>query len=287
MNVPPLQLEQLEQIEGKSFRIMTNVKLSDFYFWHFHPEVELVYISAKEGLRQVGTHSQKYTNGDLVMIGSGIPHLNFDYQLSEDYSIVVVHLHSEFLIGEADRYFELKPIIQLLQKSCYGLSFSATIRHEVGQQMFDLVNQQGFEQYTSLLNILHRLALDTEVEILHEHPYQNDLIWKEQYRLKDLYQYIDENYMRQISLDKAAEICHLSKEAFCRYFKKATKSTFVSFLNRYRIAQAKRMILSNLSISDVSYKCGFESLAYFSRVFKKVVGESPSAYRRRLMAVKS
>ena len=282
MAVPLLQLEELEHIEGKSFRIMTNVKLSDFYFWHFHPEIELVYITASQGLRQVGTHSKKYSGGDLVLIGSGIPHLNFDYLLTEAYNIVVIHLHTNFLRGERGNHFELTPIIKLLEKARYGLSFSSSIRREIGPLMFELAELSGFVQYTALLNILFQLSKDRDITLLHDHPYQNDLIWKEQHRLKDLYQFIDENYMNEITLHQAAEICHLSNEAFCRYFKKATKSTFISFLNRYRIAQAKRMILRNESIGEVCYKCGFESSAYFSRVFKNVTGETASSYRNRM-----
>lgn len=281
MGLPLLQLEELDYADGRSFRIMKNVKLSDFYFWHFHPEIELVYINASKGLRQVGIHSEEYTDGDLVLIGSGIPHLNFDYQLSEEYDIIVIHLLSDFLKYEKVSY-ELQPIVDLIRKSKYGLSFSPSIKHRIGQLMFKVAEKEGFAQYLGVLNILNLLSEDDGAYTLHDHPYENQPIWKEQFRLKDLYQHIDENYMNEISLSEAAEICHLSKEAFCRYFKKATKTTFVTFLNRYRIAQAKRMILSNEPISRVAYKCGFENLAYFSRVFRKVTGESPTGFRNRV-----
>lgn len=281
MGLPLLQLEELDYADGRSFRIMKNVKLSDFYFWHFHPEIELVYINASKGLRQVGIHSEEYTDGDLVLIGSGIPHLNFDYQLIEEYDIIVIHLLSDFLKYEKVSY-ELQPIVDLIRKSKYGLSFSPSIKHRIGQLMFKVAEKEGFAQYLGVLNILNLLSEDDGAYTLHDHPYENQPIWKEQFRLKDLYQHIDENYMNEISLSEAAEICHLSKEAFCRYFKKATKTTFVTFLNRYRIAQAKRMILSNEPISRVAYKCGFENLAYFSRVFRKVTGESPTGFRNRV-----
>ena len=285
MRLPLLQLEELDYAVGRSFRVMKNVKLSDFYFWVFHPEIELVYINASKGLRQVGIHSEEYIDGDLVLIGSGIPHLNFDYQLSEEYDIIVIHLLSDFLKDEMGSY-ELQPILDLIKKSKYGLSFSPSIKHRIGQLMFKVAEKEGFTQYLGVLNILNILSEDTDAYTLHDHPYQNQPIWKEQFRLKDLYQHIDENYMNEISLSEAAEICHLSKEAFCRYFKKATKSTFVTFLNRYRIAQAKRMIMSNESISRVAYKCGFENLAYFSRVFRKVTGESPTGFRNRVTSQK-
>lgn len=283
MSKHSIQLEKFNLEQGHSFRVEDQFRLSDFYFWHFHPELELVYISADCGIRHVGTHRSEYHNGDLVLIGSDIPHLNFDYRQEDDYEMIVVHMVSDFYDQLNYSSQELKPISELLKKSGHGISFSSEVKKQVGIMLTELTQLAGFARFTHLLNILNSLAQDQEYELLHKLPYQKKYIWKEQHRLNDLYAYIDANYMNTISLEDASSICHLSKEAFCRYFKKATNQTFIQFLNAYRIAQAKRQMMSTDSLSDIAFATGFESLAYFSRVFKRMTGENPSSYRHKMI----
>ena len=74
---------------------------------------------------------------------------------------------------------------------------------------------------------------------------------------------------------------YLTKQSFCRYFKKHTTYTFTEFLNRYRITHAKRELLSGRSSSETCFLSGFDSLSYFNRIFKKVTGETPSGFAKR------
>jgi len=76
---------------------------------------------------------------------------------------------------------------------------------------------------------------------------------------------------------------NMSKEAFCRYFKQVSNYTFIEFLNRYRISQSKRLLMSGKSVSDSCYQSGFESLSYFNRTFKKVANENPRDFRKRFL----
>ena len=104
---------------------------------------------------------------------------------------------------------------------------------------------------------------------------------KEQLRLKIVYEFIETNFQRPISLEVIAQKTNLSKAAFCRYFKKMTQLTFTEFLNQYRIEQAKRLLKSNKNVTETCYECGFESLSYFNRIFKKVVGENPIQFKKK------
>jgi len=97
---------------------------------------------------------------------------------------------------------------------------------------------------------------------------------------------VDEQYQNKITVDQVADLCNLTKPAFCRYFKKATGNTFINFLNQYRISQAKRLLLSGKNISETCYSCGFESLSYFNRTFKKITTENPSQFKKRHISLK-
>lgn len=77
------QLEHISPNSKNPFRLLHDPKLSHLFFWHFHPELELVYIEGASGKRHVGNHISEYQESDLVLIGSNIPHLNFDYGITD------------------------------------------------------------------------------------------------------------------------------------------------------------------------------------------------------------
>ena len=278
-----IQLESITQQINQSFSMMFNPNLSDLFFWHYHPEYELVYIEGATGTRHIGNHMSKYEGSDLVLIGSNIPHLNFDYGVKTDYQKVVVHLKKEFVEGNIFPIPELNAIGQLFRKSRHGLAFSGPQKEVIGRRLFHFEQFSPFEQYLQLMVVFQELANIQEVEVLHEQPYHINFSDKEHHRLQSIYAFVDKNYSRKISLQEVAQVGNMSKEAFCRYFKKATRYTFVEFLNRYRISQSKQLLMSGESVSEACYQSGFESLSYFNRIFKKVTLENPSDFRKRFL----
>ena len=275
-----IQLETVTRQFNRSFSMMFNPNLSDLYFWHFHPEYELVYIDGASGTRHVGDHIANYRNSDLVLIGSYIPHLNFDYGVKTDYRKVVVHLQKEFVEKTIPAIPELATQRQLFQKSSYGIAFHGE-KEKIGQELLQFEGLSPFQQYLRLVEVMQKIAEINDFELLHEQPYHINFSNKEHNRLQGIYAFVDKNFHRKIELKEAAQVANLSKEAFCRYFKKATKYTFVEFLNRYRISQSKQLLMAGKTISHACYQCGFESLSYYNRVFKRVTDENPSDFRRR------
>jgi len=276
-----VQLETITDKVNRSFSMMFNPRLSDLFFWHFHPEYELVYIENADGTRHVGDHISTYEGSDLVLIGSNIPHLNFDYGVETDYRIVVVHLKKELV--EANFYGtpELLLINSMFQKSKHGLAFQGKLKKELGEKLFALAGLAPIKQYLQLLEILHALSESESVALLHYRPYDNRISDRNQKRISSIFAHIDKNYHRKIALQEVADLAHMTKEAFCRYFKKMTKYSFTEFLNRYRISQSKRDLMSGKSVSDSCYDSGFQSLSYFNRIFKKITNENPREFRKR------
>ncbi|MDA9069456.1 AraC family transcriptional regulator [Flavobacteriaceae bacterium] len=277
-----IQLETITS-QDKSFSMMFNPRLSDLFYWHFHPEYELVYIEAASGTRHIGEHISTYEKNDLVLIGSNIPHLNFDYGIKTTYRKVVVHLKKDFIENHISGVPELNPITQLFEKSKYGLAFCGKVKRQIGEKLFHFEHLNDFQRYIQMLEILDMLANIPNPELLHEQPYNNKVSEREQGRLRAIYAFVDKNYHKKINLDEVAAISNMSKEAFCRYFKKVSKYTFIEFLNRYRISQSKRILISGKSVSDACYQSGFESLSYFNRTFKKITTENPRDFRERYM----
>lgn len=265
---------------GQSFRLFSP-RLKNYFFWHYHPEYELVYVEATTGIRHVGQNISSFMGSDLVLIGSNIPHLNFDYGIETAYKQIVVQLKEGFLGDAIDETPELATIQKLLDKAYLGLSFSGATKEIVAKKLKSMQSLGHFEQLLSLLEVFYVLASSDEVIELNEQDTSLKLFLNDKIRMGAIYKYIHSNYNQTTDVNAVAASVHLSTPAFCRYFKKQTKMTFTEFVNQYKITQAKTMLLQDKNISEVCYESGFESLSYFNKLFKKLTGENPSVFKKR------
>lgn len=102
-------------------------------------------------------------------------------------------------------------------------------------------------------------------------------------RLKTMLSYIGEHYGEKISLEQIAAAAHLCPGECCRFFKRSTGKTFVTYLTEYRIERSiQRLRETMLSVSDIAYECGFSSTSHYIDRFKKRTGLTPLAYRKQL-----
>jgi len=95
--------------------------------------------------------------------------------------------------------------------------------------------------------------------------------------------FINENYTEDLSLEQVAKSANMSSFYFCKMFKKFTGVNFTEYVSRIRIEKARNLLLNpNLRISEIAYEVGFQSLTHFNRVFKRVLGQSPTDFRAHL-----
>ena len=275
------ELEHINPEDGSSISIMVNPDLSDFFFWHFHPEFELVFIEGADGNRHVGNHFSRFKGSDLVLIGSYIPHLNFDYGIRTPYEKIVVHIQPEFLKKTFDTTPELKSIHELMTLSRRGIAFGNQTKNQIQKRLKNLATLNRFDQFLELLDILNHLSKAQDKVLLHSEPVKNQFNTRDKDRMEKIYNFIDEHYQRKMNVQEVADLSHLSKPAFCRYFKRITKLTFTQFVNHYRIDKSKKLLLSGKNVTETCFSSGFESLSYFNRTFKKITGTNPISFRSR------
>jgi AraC-like DNA-binding protein len=275
------ELEQITAPTNSSLRLLVNPNLSDFFFWHFHPEYELVFIDGADGTRHVGEHVSRFRGSDLVFIGSNIPHLNFDYGIKTPYEKIVVHIKPDFLKESFEFIPELHDIHQLFEKSKFGVTFGKKTKLLLGERLKALHTLGYFEKFLEILSIFQILSNSDELELLHTQPVVNPHNEKEQTRLKNIYTFLDTNYQCKIDLAEVAQMSNLTNAAFCRYFKRMTRLTFTEFVNHYRIDKAKKLLRMDNNITETCFQCGFESISYFNKVFKKVTGGNPLAFKKQ------
>lgn len=276
-----VKLEAIKPDEDSSFKILLTPNLNDLFYWHFHPEYEIVYVEAEKGIRHIGDHISKYEGSDLALIGPNIPHLNFDYGVKTTVDTVVVQMKEHFL-GQA--FFalpEIASINDLFERAKRGLAFSGESKKMAGEKLKTLSSLSHFDQLITLLQVFQLLAASKESIALNTRPIANASVLKEQKRLHQIYHFIETNYQQHIDVNEVAKTVHLTTAAFCRYFKKSTHLTFTDFLNQYRINQAKKLLIQDKNVSDACYESGFENLSHFNKTFKKFTGENPSVYRKK------
>jgi AraC-like DNA-binding protein len=265
---------------GKSFRIFTP-SFRNYFMWHYHPEFELAFVEASTGIRHVGRHISSYVGSDLILIGSNVPHLNFDYGLQTEYKQIVVQLKENFQQDVVQAAPEFSSIEKLFERAGFGLSFSGKTKETVALRLREMFSLNHFEQLWALMEIFQHLAESNEVEVLNDENISFKFFLNDKVRMGTVYQYIDVHFNEKPNVNEIAEQVHLTTAAFCRYFKKQTKMTFTDFVNQYRINHAKNYLLQDKSISEACYAVGFESLSYFNKLFRKVTGENPTDFKKR------
>ena len=144
-----------------------------------------------------------------------------------------------------------------------------------------VVPNQKHEAVVKLLSIFaqHLSLLSNQVLLRQENPEPPVIT-----RAKE---YIQEHQTEHLRLGHVAKAVNTSTFYFCKMFKKATGINFTDYLSRVRIEKSKNLLLNpNLRVSEIAFEVGFQSLTHFNRVFKKVLGQSPTEYRAQLLGTK-
>ncbi len=275
-----LNLEQILPDADSSFRFLLTPKLNEVFYWHFHPEVELVYVEADKGIRHIGDHISTYEGCDLALIGSYIPHLNFDYGVKATVETVVIQFPETYFEAGLARIPELQKVVDLMERAKTGIAFTGETKRIAGVRLKKLQYMDRFHQFMELISIFQFLAVSDEYEDLEVRPISSQTILKQQERMHRIHQFVEMNFQKPIDTQQIAEEVNLTLPAFCRYFKKATKLTYTDFVNQYRVQYAKKLLIQDKNVTETCFECGFESLSYFNRIFKKFAGVSPSAFRK-------
>jgi AraC-like DNA-binding protein len=277
------EFEIIQPDFGSSFRLLHHQVTADTFKWHYHyhPEYEIVCVFEGAGRRHVGNHLSNYNDGDLVFIGSNLPHGGFGYGSVGTHEEMVIQFTEDFLGEGFLSRPEMGAIKKLFELSKQGICFDKKVQEQVTVKLRNLLQIQPFERLIELLNILHFLASSTQYQLLNAADIRYNFSLKDQERLRKVYIFVEENFSKDIEIQDVADICNLTVPAFCNYFKKNLNQTFTDFVNEYRINQACKMLLAGQEIVDICFRSGFNNISYFGRVFRQIKSSSPSEFRRK------
>jgi len=280
--------EIIQPANGQSFLFRKFDRLAFEAPYHFHPEYELTYIIQGSGKRYVGSHMGDFTSGDLVLLGPKLPHcwkLEQDEQPKTNAGAIVIQFDNAFLGEDFFNKNELQHIKRLFQKSGCGISFHSGTRDAVNRNLEHLSNEKNsFRMLIGLLEVLQKLALSNDYVLLDQNMSIAERSTAEQERINPVYAYLVENFRPQVSLEAAAGIANMTTNAFCKYFKKITRKTFMETIIEYRLNYAiQQLVQTDKPISDISYESGFGDVSHFYKTFKQKMQISPLNYRKKFM----
>ncbi len=251
--------------------------------WHYHEELELVYITEGVGRRKIGMSLTNFQNGDLILIGSNVPHHGFTTYFSENRKEVVVHFKASMLGSAFETAKELKNIHSLFEAAKNGVVFENSVKHKIGKELLKIKDKNDFEKIICLLNVLHEMANTKDKKVLNARGESFLINPKENDRINQVLNYIEQHYKENITLNDVSQIVYMSPSSFSRFFKKTTAKTFINYLNEYRINNVIKLLMStDDDVQTIGYQCGFVNMPNFYRQFKKQTGYSPNEYRKKL-----
>lgn len=284
-------VEVLEEITPLSpedcFLVIRRVK-SGFHFpLHTHREFELNYVeNAKGAMRIVGDSMEEIGDLDLVLIAGGTKHTYTNHNcLCDGIFEITIQFHASLFDSLIDkRHFH--SIRDMFERASRGLVFSRQMVADIRDRLRALSNDNkpdSFQNVLRLIEILKILSLDKSARDLNttdapKSPRNNS----DADRLDTILLYLRENYARRISLAEVARLVSMSEASLMRFLKRWTGKTFIDHLNEIRVAEAASCLTnSSDSVSEICYKCGFNNLSNFNRVFKRRKGCTPTEYRER------
>lgn len=281
-------LKSVEPTFGNSFTYLKYDKIRKNHYteWHYHPEIELVFVNGGSGKRQIGSNLSYYTNGTLILIGSNLPHCGFTDNLTGNRSETVVQMKKDFLGSNFFSLPEMEKIQNLFEIAKSGVVFYGETKALRGHQLENLDGKNNFERLITLLDVLYGLSTTDEFRILNAEGFSMPADIKDNDRINIVFNHVKTHFREEIPLEQIANLVSMTIPSFCRYFKKITNKTFTQFVNEYRLVHASKLLAERpMSITEVCYECGFNNFSHFNKSFKKFTGQSPSKYRNELKQV--
>jgi AraC-like DNA-binding protein len=247
---------------------------------HQHDEIQISFIEKGNGTLLVGDKISSYSENDIFIIGSNLPHAFKSDKNVEEKSKMLSLFFTETSFGEP--FFELNELAEVnhfFSKSLQGLILKSN-KTEIIKNFLKLKNASKLERFILFLEIL-KIISNSNSEPLTTFVYHKKYSDIEGKRMRNVFDFTIENANQKISLDDIANVANMTKNAFCKYFKKRTNKTYISFLTELRIENACQLLNSDkdLSINEIAFKTGFNNISNFNRKFKEVKNVTPICYR--------
>jgi len=254
--------------------------------WHFHAEIEILFVERGRGQRFVGDHVDSFCDGDLVLLGPNLPHVWFQKPSTHrmgDVRAVVVQFPEFFLGREFWETSEFVRMAALIKRSRHGIFFSGADVADMAALLLRVPEAGEVQRVLLLLDVLDLMARSRDQSVLCSTDYVPKLNHLDAQRIGAVQRYIQEHLLGEISQPAAAALVRMSPTTFSHFFRQKMGRTFSAHVNQLRISHAIHlMVEEELSISEAAFASGFNNLSTFNHQFRSVKKVPPSAFLQHL-----
>lgn len=265
------------------FTMFSRVKKEFDFPLHYHEEFELNFIfNAKDAQRIVGDHIGEITDLELVLVGPNLQHGWFTHKCkSKEIKEITIQFHRDLFDDKFLQRNQMSFIRSMFERSVRGILFSRETSQFIMPRLIELTQKHGFDSVLELMSILHDLSISRNMKFLSDSSFSNiESLSYNSRRVEKVMEYLNHNFDKDVTLAEASKIALMTEVAFSRFFKSRTGKTFVDTLNEIRLGHASRMLIETTqNVTEVAYKCGFNNMSNFNRIFKKKKNCTPKEFR--------
>jgi AraC-like DNA-binding protein len=252
--------------------------------FHYHPAYELTLLRGSAGKLIVGDHQSSFAGEDLILVGPNLPHAWACHppprrRQKADFTVALFTRESiGYPILEKP---EFKAVVDLLHRAARGVRFTGAAIRQV-EPLFDELNRlSGMDRMLAFFRLLHLLAVRKDGASLVSAGYRPARSEADFAAFAGIVAFLHANSEKAPSLKEASAHIGMSVPTFTRLFRRMTGTTFIAYLNQWRIDRACTLLLeTDSSVLETSLMAGFNNLSHFNRQFLRITGMSPRQYRR-------
>jgi AraC-like DNA-binding protein len=284
MNLTTKILKEITPLtQSDCFSMFSRSKKEFDFPLHFHEEFELNFIQNAAGAKRVvGDHVEEIGNTELVLVGPNLQHGWFTHKCSDKIiTEITIQFHRDLFDEKFLNRNQMSFIRTLLQRSSRGVLFSEATTLSIMPRLIQLPQKHGFDSVLELMSILHDLSTSRNFRTLSDVSFNTETLSYNSRRIEKIMAFLNNNFNETVTLGDAAKIAGMAEVSLSRFFKLRTGKTFIDTLNEVRLGHATRMLIDTTnSINEVAYKCGFNNMSNFNRIFKKKKDSTPKEFRQ-------
>jgi AraC-like DNA-binding protein/quercetin dioxygenase-like cupin family protein len=275
----------------QSFRFLRIDVRSDKAIWHHHPQVELTWVERGSGIRFIGDNVSPFLNGDLVLVGSNVPHLwHLHPELLEDRHVAgtppvfATVIQFPMQLVDEKQLPEMGAMQAVIAHAQRGLSIHGQCRDVIQEKLSRMPEMSPLGRLGALVNIFDELIRpDADLRVIANNSLMTAGSKDQNKRIELVLSWAQANVSGSLDAGAAAQIACISPSAFSRFFKRETGKTFTDYVIELRCSTAcLKLLKSDAPISLIAEECGFPTLSNFNRIFLEYTKKTPSSYRKSM-----
>lgn len=255
------------------------------YPLHKHNAFELNYVEHCKGARRiVGDHMEVLGDYDLAFIGCDLEHVWEQNECKSEETIheITVQFPRELFDEALLNRRVMHPIRELLKDSGRGVAFGMSAIMKVYDRLTSLAQstEPSFQNWQTMVSILYDLASSGDYHQLSSDNYVPVSAPVTSRRIQLLKDYILAHFREEIRLETLSGLVNMTPNALSRFFKQRTNRSISNYINEVRLGNATKLLVeSTMTISEISFCSGFNTISNFNRTFRSVKGMSPKEFR--------